>query len=202
MINKHAAAILFILLCTTHEAGVDGKGNMALIQEVPQKPTKEAQSQAKELLTHIQRDTPSGLLEDVQAHARQLKAQGVKIATGKKKCVKPTLTDTRGPYEQEGEVLVFVSFSMPNQALKALAAEIHGRKARLILRGLHQDSFAQTKAKLDELGITVDIDPTLFNKYAITRVPTFVQQTKTTTKRVSGNLTFSYVTELFQGQSS
>jgi len=191
------------------------------LETLATKPTTADEKAARDLLA--QRDTPgqvedqegiAALIAQGQAQAYRLKGHGENPQASPKRCVKPAGVQdvrldeqgseqaTEHPGGHHGEMLVFVSFSMPAATLKALAFEARAGQGRLILRGLHQDSFVKTKAKLDELGITIDIDPTLFEKYQVTRVPTFVQQTKDTLNRVSGNLTWAYVHELFKETSS
>ena len=74
-----------------------------------------------------------------------------------------------------GEVLVFVSASMGDRALQEYFAEAERRgNCRLIMRGLHDNSFLRTKALADRLKIRWDIDPTLFEAYGVEVVPTIV----------------------------
>jgi type-F conjugative transfer system pilin assembly protein TrbC len=73
------------------------------------------------------------------------------------------------------EVLVFVSLGMPESSLKQLAMEAEQSKARLVIRGLLENSFKTTLTRLQELKIPVEIDPTLFELFDVTRVPTFVR---------------------------
>jgi type-F conjugative transfer system pilin assembly protein TrbC len=80
------------------------------------------------------------------------------------------------------EVLVFVSLGMPESSLKQLAMEAEKTtegqrklKARLVIRGLLDNSFKTTLTRLQELKISVDIDPTLFDLFQVERVPTFIR---------------------------
>ena len=45
------------------------------------------------------------------------------------------------------------------------------------MRGLKDDSFMETQKEARRLKITYDINPDLFEEYAITRVPTIVVET-------------------------
>ncbi len=72
-------------------------------------------------------------------------------------------------------LLIFVSFSMPESSLKSLSREAQKQGAVLVMRGLYRDSFVQTAQKLQQLGITVDIHPKLFETHHIVSVPTFVK---------------------------
>ena len=73
------------------------------------------------------------------------------------------------------ELIVFVSLGMPDAALKQLALEAEKTKARLVIRGLIDNSFKTTMTRLQELKIPVEIDPTLFDLFEVKRVPTFIR---------------------------
>ncbi len=89
---------------------------------------------------------------------------------------------------KEPELLVFVSFSMPEASLKPLAQQVRQSGGKLVFRGLVNGSFKQMSEKLKGLGEEVWIDPTLFERYQITAVPTFVYKGK----RLSGNVSLDY----------
>ena len=89
---------------------------------------------------------------------------------------------------QEPELLVFVSFSMPETSLKTLAQQVRKADGKLIFRGLVNGSFKLMSEKLRHLGEEVWIDPTLFAKYKITKVPTFIYRGR----RLTGNVTLDY----------
>jgi type-F conjugative transfer system pilin assembly protein TrbC len=102
------------------------------------------------------------------------------------------------------EVIVFVSLGMPDNSLKQLAIEAEKTKARLVIRGLLDNSFKTTMTRLQELKIPVEIDPTLFELFEVERVPTFVQcrvntegAVKAGHDRISGNIFISDAIEKF-----
>ncbi|SPR14541.1 type-F conjugative transfer system pilin assembly protein TrbC [Orientia tsutsugamushi] len=72
------------------------------------------------------------------------------------------------------KTFIFVSFSMSDEALKSYFAESQKAGAQLVMRGLINNSFTQTKNKTMELGISFDIDPSLFKQYKIDVVPVIV----------------------------
>lgn len=76
--------------------------------------------------------------------------------------------------ENAPTVLVFASFSMPEAALKQLASELKKINGALVIRGLINNSFKDTSLYLQKLEIGVLLDPTLFDKFNITSVPTFI----------------------------
>lgn len=99
------------------------------------------------------------------------------------------------------EILVFVSFSMPELSLKELSKEAGKHNAKLILRGLYRESFRKTAEKIleiDKKGLSLEIDPKLFKKYQIKQAPTFVLiEGEKEIGRLSGNVTLEYAkTEL------
>jgi type-F conjugative transfer system pilin assembly protein TrbC len=86
-----------------------------------------------------------------------------------------------------GNVLIFISFSMPIESLKAWSEQAQKIHAPLIIRGLLNDSFVETQKVVKQMTIHshggVIIDPRLFQTYHITQVPAVVvrQSVVTTT---------------------
>jgi conjugal transfer pilus assembly protein TrbC len=78
-----------------------------------------------------------------------------------------------------GGIYVAVSLSMPPQALRDLARDAHRAGARLVIRGLIDNSFKATLARIREvfndqsLG-GVAIDPRVFQAFAVSAVPTVI----------------------------
>lgn len=101
-------------------------------------------------------------------------------------------------------VIIFISLSMPEASLKALAREAEACGARMVIRGLVNNEFAQTSQKLQGLKISVDIDPPLFEDFKVKHVPTFVHcklapegpQTQEY-DLLSGNVTLQHALEQF-----
>ena len=73
-------------------------------------------------------------------------------------------------------LMIFVSFSMSDQDLQSLYHEVQIVGGRLVMRGLHQNSWKVMAQKIQVLKIAVDIDPDAFDRYHITSVPQFVLQ--------------------------
>lgn len=96
----------------------------------------------------------------------------------------------------EDRILVFVSFSMPNIAIKELNDQAQKYRAKLILRGLHEQSFKKTAKKILEIdkdGVKLDINPELFKKYGIKKVPTFILiRNGKEVSQLSGNVSLEY----------
>jgi len=83
------------------------------------------------------------------------------------------------------QLYVFVSFSMPEITLKRLLTQANQIEASLILRGLIDDDMGKTKDRISQLLEADDnghtriqggfaIDPTLFERFDIHQVPSFV----------------------------
>ncbi|WP_190319344.1 type-F conjugative transfer system pilin assembly protein TrbC [Candidatus Enterovibrio escicola] len=72
----------------------------------------------------------------------------------------------------------FVSLSMPETQIKSLMQEAFQLRAAIAVRGLIDNDFEKTIIKLKELAGDKDggilIDPTLFRRFEVTAVPTFV----------------------------
>jgi conjugal transfer pilus assembly protein TrbC len=71
-------------------------------------------------------------------------------------------------------LLVFVSFSMPMEALKTLGHQVNKAGGKLVFRGLVDGSFPKTSEKMRELGVDALIDPTLYQAFEIKACPVFV----------------------------
>ena len=75
-------------------------------------------------------------------------------------------------------LLVFVSLSMPRPTLQRLVGQAARAKASIVLRGFAngslRDTVAQVQGLIGSRQVAVQIDPQAFDRYAVTRVPTFV----------------------------
>ncbi|MFP3120177.1 type-F conjugative transfer system pilin assembly protein TrbC [Rickettsia sp. R2] len=99
----------------------------------------------------------------------------------------------------QSQIYIFVSFSMPDSALKSYAAEAEKIGAILVMRGLKNNSFIETKVKADEIGISFDIYPNLFEKYQITSVPVIiVDDTQGEIKKLTGHISLQNALEIME----
>lgn len=75
-------------------------------------------------------------------------------------------------------LLVFVSLSMPRPTLQRLVDQAARAKASIVLRGFAngslRDTVTQVQGLIGSRQVAVQIDPLAFDRYAVTRVPTFV----------------------------
>ncbi len=99
----------------------------------------------------------------------------------------------------DGNLYVFVSFSMGDQAISQMIKSARKHGAIVVLRGLYKNSMKETIAKLSDAlkqgGIV--IDPNLFAKYSITSVPTFVLENKDRFDVLRGNVSVKFTLEKF-----
>ncbi|MDT1914036.1 type-F conjugative transfer system pilin assembly protein TrbC, partial [Acinetobacter baumannii] len=74
--------------------------------------------------------------------------------------------------------IAFVSFSMPEEDIRNLINEMAKVKGGVVIRGLVDDDFKKTVAKVASLktkdGAGLMIDPTLFQLFDVKQVPTYV----------------------------
>ena len=92
---------------------------------------------------------------------------------------------------------VFMSFSLPDETWMAISHEVEKTEGVLVLRGLPENSFKQLAVKiynLRKIGVraTVQVDPRLFDKYRIDKVPTFVTTDNDRFDKVSGNVSLAF----------
>ena len=113
---------------------------------------------------------------------------------------------------QTKQPIAFVSFSMPESQIKALMQEAKTIGATVALRGLINDDFKETFITLRQLAGELDsgliIDPTLFKRFAVSTVPTFVLPLDSVQRcekhncpvpefvKASGSATFQYFLDL------
>ena len=97
------------------------------------------------------------------------------------------------PEKPVPQALYFVSFSMPDDGLKALVLETDRLRIPTTLRGLINNDFRQTANAVlklvneDKRG-GVQVDPTAFKTYGITAVPALVVTCNGRYDRISGNI--------------
>lgn len=75
------------------------------------------------------------------------------------------------------ELIIFVSFSMPDDLLRQYSAQAVESGATLVLRGLYDGSIAKTQARaipVNPANARLDVAPALFKKFRIETVPAIV----------------------------
>lgn len=122
------------------------------------------------------------------------------------------------PTDESG-LFIMVSFSIPRESIERLAAQAGKANGTLVLRGLVDDSLTKTAEIAGDFikrhpGSQFQIDPTLFNRFAVDQVPTFVISTqppdastcgkecdaRNTFASVSGDVTLDYALEYLAKQ--
>ena len=104
----------------------------------------------------------------------------------------------------EAGTYVFVSFSMNDESLRSYFVEAEKHGAKLVIIGLFGDKksrnrFAQTKAKMEQLRINVEINPNLFEQLNIKQVPVIAVVNKSGgIKKISGHISLSKALEIMQ----
>ena len=97
---------------------------------------------------------------------------------------------------------IFVSFSMNKKSLHSYFLEAEPRGAKLVIRGLvgekhSRNRFVQTKAKIEEAKINVDINPNLFEQLNIKQVPAMAVVKKDgSVKKIYGHMSLKKALEL------
>ena len=92
------------------------------------------------------------------------------------------------------EHYVFISLSMPKQSIKQLLEQSKELDAQVVLRGFINNSHKTTAEFMQDLVTTAQygliVDPELFSKYEVTKVPTFVVANNNEYDKLSGNISW------------
>ena len=185
---------------------------MQILAEEGFVPSQEALAQATQQAIKLQNEANKLIKETLDTKkgcASQL-IEGRKEESKNKGCLRRQIPPIP-QHDVQTQILVFVSFSMSEASLKSLAQEAQRdasqgvstqkHQATLVMRGLYQDSFVKTAQKLQELGITVDIHPDLFETHHVTSVPTFVFiKDGHPLCNLKGNVTLDFVAKKFEDQ--
>lgn len=126
------------------------------------------QRDVENLKQHMQQRTQSG---DVAQYAAWFRTQ------------KTPATTLSAPQKRYPDILVFVSFSLPPESLRQWLSQASAIRSNLVIRGLLNNSFKDTAAVIKPLVEQQNggflLDPTLFQRYHITKVPAVVVTTAT-----------------------
>ncbi len=104
---------------------------------------------------------------------------------------------------QKKNLFIFVSFSMPQNLLKNYDDIARKLGAKLVIRGLKDNSFKETIQYLKNVktsGIMVDIDPTLFERFNVNLVPSFVLSDGHSYDKLVGSISIVYALEKFANE--
>ncbi len=102
--------------------------------------------------------------------------------------------------KEDSNFILFISFSMSDSNLKGYFDQLSFHpNVRIVVRGLVNDSMQKTIQKIQDWGGVVDIDPDVFLKYGIDRVPAFVKvKDGEMQAKLSGNITISHAKLIFK----
>ncbi|GEQ99200.1 hypothetical protein JCM17844_28370 [Iodidimonas gelatinilytica] len=96
-------------------------------------------------------------------------------------------------------LLSFVSFSMPDDSLKAILEQTARAGGVTVLRGLVENSFKETALRVGTLarehGPGFSVDPRLFTEHSVTTVPAFVVVGAESVDKISGNMSLAAALE-------
>ncbi|MEQ9115669.1 MAG: type-F conjugative transfer system pilin assembly protein TrbC [Rickettsiales bacterium] len=95
-------------------------------------------------------------------------------------------------------LLIFVSFTMPKEMLWSYMEQAITHNARLVIRGLVDNSFKKTiKAmQLDNnRKLIVDVNPKAFAEYKVNQVPAIVLSNKETYDKFTGSISIKHALE-------
>lgn len=129
-----------------------------------------------------QKDVEAMIARTVQDQAN-IQGQALKfmesIKKGNRSCQMQPEALPSNTEKTPSTLLVFVTLSMnggamSDEMLKAYARDLRKVGGRLVIRGLIDDSFLKTAKRLKELGIEVDIDPTVFETFKVECVPVII----------------------------
>lgn len=132
----------------------------------------------------------------VKAEQPVKKSNGVTLSEITGKCVRNSQIQS----DLDPSLYIFVSFSMPREALLSLSKEVEKLGGVMVLRGLPENSFKQLAVSLHRLrkqglSSTVQVDPRLFSKYGITNVPAFVVKQDGGFDKLAGNVSLAFALE-------
>ena len=155
MLSLIVPLIVFMVLTTT---AIAKEVDMSWVQDILK--TKEAnkdknRQMAYEIIQGIKGDKDNG------SNQKVCRSSAAKL-------------EEKSSEDRYPSLLVFVSFSMPMEALKSLGKQVNKAGGKLVFRGLVDGSFPKTSEKMRELGVDELIDPTLFQSFDITACPVFV----------------------------
>lgn len=164
-----------------------------------------AHSSTQEVLEFLNSIPESGKTYDEDI--RKIKELSAKIHAHE-----PTITNTGSNLSK----YVFISSSMPPEALKKLFIDAEKANALLVLRGFKNNSYMETAKFFEEIikisGNGAVIDPELFKKYKIDEVPSFVISQKTecltidcqtpSHDKIAGNISLRYAFDKLREEGS
>ena len=182
--------------------------------------------EAENVVNNYEQIKETGMFKDAQEHARSIMlkkpfkvdevegkladARGVNLDVALSRYWKK-FNDGKKRQENLPDLMVFVSFSMPERSLIELAEQVKRSGGQLVFRGMVKNSMqvtAQAMLGLNSHGVKAIIHPKLFERFEVKHVPTFVLLNSKESNctygnctplhdRISGNISLNYVLEEF-----
>jgi len=141
-----------------------------------------------------------GFLKSAFLKTGPSEASLLKMSPLKKKLLYIILSAVFVAFPVQAKTYVFVSHSLKDTALKAYFKEAQALGATLVVRGLVEDSFMATKKKIDDVQISYEINPPLFDHYDVTVVPTIVRDEGGRIQKISGHIPLKTALEIFDDE--
>ena len=199
-LNSSISSVLLVLSLSLDPLSALDKGVKNTIDQALEK--AKALNEKDDLLRR-------GFKQSIDESLKKAKEKGLDILNDKKcpnDCVKKQGTKLSDFIDQreahpsflendqssKEERVIFISKSIPKEALKAFAAFAKRQKARLVIRGMINNSLLETAKFVEEIGHPVDIDPPLFQRHGIKTVPTFLNQKGGKSYLLKGNVTADF----------
>ncbi len=166
----YSGMILLSLLCLNRAVFADGSSDFTAY-------AKQQAAREKEVIAPYQSDV-NAIKTQVLQHQNDPK---IKAFVAQAEQSKGALALGKMDHNHvTAPILVFVSFSMPKESMKLWMEQAQKVGGVVVLRGLINNSFKETAAKMTDLikedpavkGL--EIDPTLYKKFSITKVPALV----------------------------
>lgn len=172
--------------------------------------------EAQSLIDTVRKNQKSTEMSDIQVSATK---DSVDIGEMVRRYGSASASMIRGesPRESIPSLLVFVSMSMPSEMLELYGKQVSAAGGVLVIRGLVGNSMRQTVAALqslvDKTGAETLVDPTLYQRFKVSRVPTIIltdgvlspcspEETNCDTAtpvydEIAGNVTLEYALSMF-----
>jgi conjugal transfer pilus assembly protein TrbC len=143
---------------------------------------------------NIDEDAVNWLREKLQNEVKKDKPQIQTSLSTNKKCFVGTSK------ESVPQLLVFISFSVPDEIWITISKSIAQFDGILLLRGLPKNSFSELAVRLralKEKGFLgeVQINPMLFEQFEVTQVPSYVITDANHYDKITGNISVNYAIE-------
>lgn len=134
------------------------------------------------------------------SHPKSSRPQ-LSLQPGKKCSALPIITP-----DPEPSFYICMSFSLPDVVWISLSKEMEKSGGMMVLRGLPNNSFKELAKRLHSLRLqgmlaTVQINPELFTKFSVSKVPCFVQTDEGSYNKLSGNVSLAFALEKLRAKS-